>query len=267
MVIKKRPKPGNEAVAILLGLAVASALFSAQTDERLISSLPNGVQMEFVRIPAGGFMMGCSPGDGQCADDEKPAHMVRITRAFEVGKYEVTEAQWQAVMVDAPYVPAGGQDYAYGLTGWITAQSFVERLTARDDGYKYRLPTEAEWEYAARAGTKDAFGGASPDAVAWFGQNAAGKPNLVGQRRPNAWGIYDMQGNVWEWVSDFYDEKYYSSSQLSDPQGPPTGQYRVLRGGSLVSNAARVRVSARSFVGLPIQQDFFGFRVVRESAR
>src|SRR5262245_51002890 len=176
-------KMDKKQIAMFGALVFASAiLLRAQQSERLVSILPSAVQMEFARIPAGEFLMGCSPGDNQCADDEKPAHLVRITRSFEIGKYEVTEAQWQAVMAD-PLVPLGGQNYAYGLTGWITAQNFVDRLTARNDGYKYRLPTEAEWEYAARAGSKDAVGGASLDAVAWFGQNAAGKPNVVGQKR------------------------------------------------------------------------------------
>jgi formylglycine-generating enzyme required for sulfatase activity len=167
----------------VLSLVLAFALSGKPAGQQaaLVASLPNGVSMEFVRIPAGEFAMGCSPGDSQCFDDEKPSHTVQITRAFEMGKYEVTEAQWQAVMVDPPFVPVTGQDYAYGLTGWITAQNFVDRLTARKDGYKYRLPTEAEWEYAARAGSKGPFEGPSLDAIAWFGQNVAGKPSLVGQ--------------------------------------------------------------------------------------
>ena len=266
-MVLKRMKGARARVVISFGLLASGAISLGQQGGRLVSALPGGVQIEFVRIPAGEFMMGCSPGDNQCSDDEKPAHLARITRGFEIGKYEVTEAQWQAVMVDPPFIPVGGQDYAYGLTGWITARDFVDRLTARNDGYKYRLPTEAEWEYAARAGSKDAFGAASLDVVAWVGQNAAGKPNLVGQKRPNAWGLYDMQGNAWEWVNDFFDDKYYTAAAVSDPKGPSTGQYRVLRGGSLVSGTARARLSARSFVGLPIQQDFFGFRVVREPAR
>ena len=151
--------------------------------------------------------------------------------------------------------------------GWVTAQLFIDLLNARDDGHTYRLPTEAEWEYAARAGSKQPFPGSSLDEVAWYGQNAAGRPYRVGQKRPNAWGLYDMQGNVWEWVSDFYDEKYYAAEKVTDPKGPETGQYRVLRGGSLFSDAAHSRVSVRSFVGLPIQLDFFGFRCVREARR
>lgn len=267
MVMKKKRKFLWAGVAIYLVLImIGGGTSSAQQRGIPVSSLPDGVQMEFVRIPSGEFMMGCSPADDQCSDDEKPPHLVRITRAFEIGKYEVTEAQWQVVMISSPFVPAQGQDYAYGLVGWPTAQKFIDRLNARNDGYSYRLPTEAEWEYAARAGNKAPFEGSSLDAIAWYGQNAAGKPYLVGQKRPNAWGLYDMQGNAWEWVSDFYDQKYYTLDAVTDPQGPASGQYRVLRGGSVSSDAAHARVSVRSFVGLPIQTDFFGFRCVREAA-
>ena len=255
------------ASAVCLALAVVSASVSAQQRDALVSSLPYGVEMEFVRIPAGEFMMGCSPGDNQCSDDEKPRHTVRITHAFEMAKYEVTEAQWQAVMVSNPFIPAQGEDYAYGLVGWVTAQEFIDRLNALNDGYTYRLPTEAEWEYAARAGSIQAYPTSPLNEVAWYGQNAAGKPYRVGQKRPNRWGLYDMQGNVWEWVSDFYDENYYTGSPMTDPKGPANGQYHVLRGGSLFSDAPHTRVSARSFVGLPVQMDFFGFRCVRETNR
>jgi formylglycine-generating enzyme required for sulfatase activity len=224
--------------------------------------------MEFVRIQPGEFRMGCSAGDNQCSDDEKPAHTVRITRGFEIGKYEVTEVQWEAVMQASPFnVPPPGGNYAYGFVGWATAQEFIDRFNARRDGYRYRLPTEAEWEYAARAGRGGPVSGSSLDAIAWYGQNAAGKPNLVGQKKPNAWGLYDMQGNVWEWVQDFYDEKYYTAATVTDPTGPSNGTYRVLRGGSAFSDAAHARVSVRSFVGTPIMPDFFGFRCVREAVR
>jgi len=210
-------------------------------------------------------MMGCSKGDNRCSEDEKPAHLVRITRPFEIAKYEVTEAQWEAVMTSSPLaIPPKLENYAYGFTGWITAQDFLERLNARNDGYRYRFPTEAEWEYAARAGTTGPFPGSSLEEVAWYGENVTGKPYRVGQKKPNAWGLYDMQGNVWEWVQDFYDAQYYKPAPVNDPKGPPTGEYRVLRGGSTFTDASRTRVSVRSFVGLPVNPDFFGFRCVRE---
>jgi formylglycine-generating enzyme required for sulfatase activity len=255
--------------ALVIAFAIAAGVTSsAQQRSTLVASLPHGTSMEFVRIPPGEFMMGCSPGDNQCFDDEKPAHPVRITRGFEMAKYEVTEAQWQAVMVSSPLIiPPKGENYAYGFVGFALIQEFLDRLNARNDGYRYRLPTEAEWEYAARAGSTRPVAGSSLDEVAWYGQNVTGKPYLVGQKKPNAWGLYDMHGNVWEWVQDYYDARYYTPAAVSDPKGPASGQYRVLRGGSCFTDARRTRVSVRSFVGIPISPDFFGFRCVREPIR
>ena len=270
-VTKKKWNFIRTAVAIGIGLTGVAVTSNSSAQQRgsLVSTLPYGAEMEFVRIAPGEFMMGCTPGDNKCFDDEKPSHLARITRGFEIAKYEVTEAQWQAVMQASPLIiPPKGENYAYGFVGWVTAQQFLDRLNTRMDGYRYRLPTEAEWEYAARAGSSGPVDGSSSlDAIAWYGQNAAGKPNLVGQKRPNAWGLHDMQGNVWEWVEDFYDEKYYAAAPVSDPKGPTGGTYRVLRGGSSFSDAAHVRVSVRSFVGTPINLDFFGFRCVREAIR
>jgi formylglycine-generating enzyme required for sulfatase activity len=259
-------------VAIGIGLAVggSASLFAVQQQRgSLVASLPNNVQMEFVQIPPGEFMMGCSPRDGQCSDDEKPTHPVRITRGFEMGKYEVTEAQWQAVMVRSPFVSFSGDgtNHAIGFVGWASTEDFLDRLNARKDGYRYRLPTEAEWEYAARAGTAGPYVGSNPDSIGWFGQNVVARPELVGQKRPNAWGLYDMQGNAWEWVEDWYDNTYYASSPANDPKGPASGQYRVLRGGSSFSDARVARISVRHFIGSPASTDYYGFRVVREAIR
>jgi formylglycine-generating enzyme required for sulfatase activity len=263
----------NNRIGKVFGLAIAigaGALMShAQQRGSLVASLPNEVTMEFVRIAPGEFMMGCSPGDAQCAADEKPAHLVRITRGFEIGKYEVTEAQWQAIMVATPFVTfkGDGDNHAVGFVGWASAQEFLTKLSARNDGYRYRLPTEAEWEYAARAGTGGPFAGSSLDAMAWYGQNVVTKPSIVGQKQPNAWGLYDTHGNAWEWVQDQYDALYYAGSPTADPKGPPTGQYRVLRGGSGFSDARNARVSVRRFVGASPNTDYYGFRAVREAIR
>ena len=250
------------------GLMLATPVFvsAGQQPSSLTASLPTGAKMEFVRIPAGEFMMGCSPNDNQCSDDEKPAHRVRITRPFEMAKYEVTSAQYQAVTVTAPFVPVpgAGDDHAAGFLAWIDTQNFIDRLNERKDGFLYRLPTEAEWEYAARAGTTGPVAGPSLDAVAWFGQNVVLRPESVGRKRSNAWGLYDMQGNAWEWVQDFYDAAYYAASPANDPKGPATGQYRVLRGGSSLSDARYARVSARRYLGIPAGPDYYGFRPVRE---
>ena len=265
-------KLGNT-VALVLGLQLVLGASGFALRPRqgatLAASLPNQVRMEFVRIAPGEFTMGCSQGDSACGDDEKPSHQVRITRGFEMGKYEVTEAQWQALMVSSPLFTfkGDGDDHAVGFVGWDSTQEFLTRLNARNDGYRYRLPTEAEWEYAARAGATRPAAGQSLDAIAWYGQNAAGKPERVGQKQPNAWGLHDMLGNTWEWVQDWYGAQYYTTNASSDPKGPAGGQFRVLRGGSSFSDAQHTRVSARYFVGATIKMDFYGFRVVREAIR
>lgn len=254
----------------VLVLAVCAVMLSAPYQDRSLTVLlPNNVSMQFVRIPAGTFMMGCSAGDNQCADDEKPAHRVHISRGFEMGTYEVTAAQWQAVTVRPPSVPipGTGDDHAYGFSSWSTAQEFIGYLNERKDGFRYRLPTEAEWEYAARAGSTAAFPASDVNSIAWLGQNVVARPELVGQKRSNAWGLYDMQGNAWEWVQDWYHARYYAQSSETDPQGPPAGEYRVARGGSALSDAPSARVSARRYVGPQASADYYGLRPVREAIR
>ena len=181
----------------------------------------NAIGMEFVRIPAGSFMMGCSTGDTQCKPDENPRHRVQISRAFEIGKYEVTQAQWLATMQTNPSGNKGDTRPVETVSK-LEAQDFIARLNAKNDGYKYRLPTEAEWEYAARAGT-DAANSDPLDQVAWYAGNSEDETHPVGQKKPNAWGLYDMLGNVREWVSDFYDGNFYNNSPPLDPTGPPPG--------------------------------------------
>jgi formylglycine-generating enzyme required for sulfatase activity len=207
--------------------------------------------MEFVRIPAGEFQMGCSPGDTECRPDEKPAHRVRITKAFEMGKHEVTQAQWEVVMGTNPsYVKEA--DRPVDTVSWDDAQEFLKRMNARQDGYRYRLPTEAEWEYAARAGSSEKHTGPA-DAVA-------------GQKQANGWGLNDMPGSLSEWCQDFYDENYYKSSPARDPQGPPSGLSRVLRGfpSSIIEAEGIVLVSHRVRDAPDFRTNGIGFRCVRE---
>jgi formylglycine-generating enzyme required for sulfatase activity len=177
--------------------------------------------MEFVKIQPGEFMMGCSTSDDACTDDEKPAHRVRITKPFEIGKHEVTQAQWKAVMGSNPSVMQGEARPVESISKG-EAQEFLSKLNALNDGYRYRLPTEAEWEYAARAGTTGAYAG-KPDDIAWYAENSEDETHPVGRKKPNAWGLYDMEGNVREWVQDFYSANYYSASPAEDPTGPPAG--------------------------------------------
>ena len=210
--------------------------------------------------------MGCSAGDMECNDDEKPAHQVAIPRAFEIGKYEVTQTEWEAVMgKDMNYSEFKGPNNPVENVPWVYAQEFLSRLNDRKDGYRYRLPTEAEWEYAARAGTTTPYGGPR-DEMGWYTENSGAHTHPVGQKQPNAWGIYDMNGNVWEWTQDWYDENYYPSSPSSNPQGALKGRFHTMRGGSWVDGEMNARVSNRDY--FEDSADFhIGFRCVRESTR
>jgi formylglycine-generating enzyme required for sulfatase activity len=219
--------------------------------------------MQFVKIPAGSFMMGCSAGDQECQADEKPAHPVSITRPFEIGKCQVTQAEYEAVTAVNPSYSKGPSLPVEGVS-WDDAKKFCEALTSKRDGYRYRLPTEAEWEYAARG--KDSSCRYGPlEAVAWSRDNSGGKTHPVGEKKPNGFGLYDTLGNVWEWVQDWHSITYYSHSPESDPQGPVTGEYRVSRGGSwrgVVRGYARV--SARYKLKPDVRSIVVGFRCVRE---
>ncbi len=218
--------------------------------------------MEFVRIQPGEFMMGCSSGDNQCYENEKPAYRVRITKGFEMGKYEVTQAQWESVMGSNPS-NFRGADRPVERVSWNDAQDFLQKLNSRQDGYRYRLPTEAEWEYAARAGTTGSYAG-NLDAMAWYSINSGGQTHPVGQKQPNAWGLYDMHGNVWEWAQDWFGN--YAAAAQTDPGGPVNGQSRVQRGGCWYSVVARnARVSVRGNDVPTIRNNFVGFRCVREA--
>jgi formylglycine-generating enzyme required for sulfatase activity len=192
--------------------------------------LGKGVRMEFVPIRAGSFQMGSTSGN----PDEQPVHRVTISRSFYLGKYEVTQAQWQSLMVDNPSVfgKSCGPECPVDGVDWDDAQQFIRLFNAKFSQYTFRLPTEAEWEYAARAGTGVDYA-SELNAVAWYKGNSS-LLHPVGQKKPNAWGLYDMLGNVWEWCQDRYDEKYYKNSPLTDPQGPNAGESRVARGGSVL---------------------------------
>jgi len=213
---------------------------------------------EFVEIPAGEFMMGSDSGER----DEKPQHRVRITKRFEMGKYEVTQAQWKAVM-GANTGHFKGDDRPTETVSWNDAQEFLKRLNAMNAGYRYRLPTEAEWEYAARADSAvDAV--ADLDAVAWQDGNSGLETHPVGGKRANGWGLYDMLGNVWEWCADWYGKDYYASSPVDDPQGPASGTTHVVRGGSWSDGPRLVRPAHRYWYDSGYRFRDTGFRLVRE---
>ncbi len=216
----------------------------------------NSIGMEFVYIPPGDFMMG-----SDTVDNEKPIHKVTISNGFQIGKTEVTQAQWQAVMGNNPSKFKSCSDCPVEQVSWDDAQSFISKLNAQNDGYKYRLPTEAEWEYAARAGTTGDYAG-NLDAMAWYRSNSGNKTHEVGTKQPNAWGLCDMHGNVSEWVQDWFNGSY-SSGAVTDPSGPASGYGPGLRGGNYWSSADSARSASRGY-SLLSRHDDMGFRVVRQ---
>ena len=219
--------------------------------------------MEFVLIPAGQFLMGSPPSERNRGSAEGQ-HEVVIIRPFYLGKYEVTQAQWRAVMGNNPSYFQNCEDCPAEMASWNAVQEFLRRLNERAGITGYRLPTEAEWEYACRAGSQAAYSfGDDPrglERFAWYEKNSGGKPHPVGQKRPNAWGLYDLHGNVWEWCQDWYGS--YPSGSLSDPTGPGSGQGRVLRGGSWGFDSWYSRCASRVGDGPGGFDLNVGFRVV-----
>jgi len=247
-------------VAILITVfAVTSSVPVAISQST--TPITNAAGITFVAIQPGEFMMGCSRGDADCIAPEQPSHRVRITRPFEIGAHEVTQRQWQAVMGSNPSY-FKGEDLPVERVNWNDIQTFLGKLNAANDGFLYRLPTEAEWEYAARAGNAAATYGELRD-VAWFDANSEKMPHERGGKRPNAWGLYDMLGNVYEWVQDFFAVDYYAASPESDPPGPTSGKTHVIRGGSWAASGMQLRVSYRVQLEPFSTNPTIGFRCVR----
>ncbi len=248
--------------AYLPSMPVLTAITGQRTPNKRKSSI-NAYGIEFVTIAAGKFMMGCSPGDSQCDKDEEPRHEVTLTRSFELGKYEVTQGQWIKVMGTNPSSFKGDDHLPVECVSWNDARQFIAKLNALNDGYHYRLPTEAEWEYAARDGTSGIYYG-SLDSIAWYNEIGGRQTSPVGQKRPNGYSLYDMSGNVWEWCDDWYDENYYAKSPTVDPKGPASGAHKVLRGGSWLNNSRHMRISNRVRHAPSVFYYLFGFRLCRD---
>jgi len=239
------------------------------------TTFKNSIGMEFVQIPAGSFEMGCSEGDTECLEDEKPKHKVKIAKSFYMGKYEVTQGQWMSVMGSGFFGIGGNNPSRFSSCGhscpvenvsWNEVQDYIQKLCEKEkmNPCKYRLPTEAEWEYSARAGTKSKYywGNKMDNSYLWYAGNSGRQTHPVGQKKPNAWGLYDIMGNVWEWCGDWYGEEYYKNSPSADPKGADKGLYRSFRGGYWFSNAWNSRLSFRNFT-VPVRGDGeFGFRLV-----
>ena len=208
----------------------------------------NGVQFKMVKVEGGTFQMGATSEQGSDAFDwEKPVHSVTLSDYY-IGQTEVTQELWEAVMGSNPSYFTGDNRRPVEKVSWDDCQEFIEKLN-RLTGKNFRLPTEAEWEYAARGGNKSKgykySGSNDADAVAWYYDNSGGKTHPVATKQANELGLYDMSGNLWEWCQD-WDGDYTSHSQ-SNPTGSSMGSYRVLRGGSWLNRARGVRVSFRDF--------------------
>ena len=248
------------AVFILLAISVCTSVAYSQQEQEIT----NSIGMRFRLVPAGSFMMGASPDDGEADVSENPRHRVEITKHFYIGVHVVTQELYERVTEKNPS-EFKGADRPVELVSWNDAVEFCRRLSEMT-GENYRLPTEAEWEYAFRAGTETKYywGDNMDSDYAWHDDNSGGETHSVGQKHPNAWGMYDMSGNVWEWCQDWFDENYYSRSPAQDPVGPESGTSRVVRGGSWYNYPKSMRSSSRFGFRPDKGNHYIGFRVVRE---
>jgi formylglycine-generating enzyme required for sulfatase activity len=260
---------------ILLSLAAALLITSCQSGD---TSTPqagdvftNSLGMKFVLIPPGTFMMGSPPDEPKRKPDEKQ-HQVTISKPFYLQTTEVTQELWKAIMGHNPSVFKNcGTNCPVSMVSWNEAQEFLKRINEKEKTTKYRLPTEAEWEYACRAGTNTVFN--TGNCITTDQANYHGKhplpgcplgpnretPLAVGSLPPNAWGLYDMHGNLWEWCQDWYGN--YPDDHVTDPTGPVSGDGRVVRGGSWNHFAANMRSAYRG-AEVPDGQHCIGIRVV-----
>jgi formylglycine-generating enzyme required for sulfatase activity len=264
-------------VCLLIAVGVGIWVWDAQRVKPLGTKrvdLGNGVTMDFVWIPPGEFMMG-SPTHEVGRLDNETQHRVTITKGFWMGKYEVTQKQYTAVMGTNPSHFDRGGSYPVDSVSWEDAVAFCAKVKERT-GLELRLPTEAEWEYACRAGTTTAYytgdtesdlaragcfaGNSERGIKIWKWDRRRWEPRSVGWFEPNRWGVYDMHGNAWEWCADWYGA--YPTGMVLDPLGTENGEYRVLRGGSWLNNAQLCRSAHRNYADPSYRDLSHGFRCV-----
>ena len=265
---------------IIFSLLVILLFPSFVSSKRAINgqTFTNSTGIKFVMIPAGSFMMGSAitalevaikyGGKSNWYRDEYPRHKVTITIPFYLGTTEITQSQWKRVMGSSPsYFQDCGMDCPVEQVSWDDVQEFVKKLNELEGSTKYRLPTEAEWEYACRAGsTTRFFYGNDKDKLgeyAWNKQNSENQTHPAGQKKSNAWGLYDMYGNVWEWCQDWYDKGYYSRSPERDPKGSSSKE-RVIRGGSWNNGANVLRSAERHNSEPDLRYYSIGLRIAKD---
>jgi len=250
-----------------LDLVCGDSLFSVQLPEgeRVTGTTWRDpvTGMAFMWVPGGEFQMGDVWGG--CYNDVEVVHRVKVSD-FWLGRYAVTQGEWMAIMDKNPSKFKKGDRYPVESVTWEDAQEFISRLNTRSDA-KFRLPTEAEWEYAARSGGKrEKYSGSdSVEKVAWYDGNSDGTTHPVGVKKPNGLGLYDMSGNVWEWCQDCYDGDYYVKSPVDNPRGPESGRFRVKRGGSWYFSAWICRTVYRNYFSPDYSYSYLGFRLLREA--
>jgi formylglycine-generating enzyme required for sulfatase activity len=269
----REPVPGSAAGSTLVLLTIVllpGAVLCAQRESggqssnaaaihpRVAENAKDG--LEYVWIPPGSFTMGCSRGDHDCFAEENPAHSVTLTKGFWLSRTEVTVRAYRQ-FAGIPEAAASASSPAAAVREMAAVDVTWEEAAAYCAWAGGRLPTEAEWEYAARSGSEAPRYG-DPDRIAWYEGNSLGTSHAVGQREANAFGLFDMLGNVWEWVADWYAADYYAASPATDPAGPTSGRMRVLRGGSWLNPESLVRASDRARSDPDVRFNYFGFRCV-----
>lgn len=254
---------------LILTATLLWALPAAYAEDKGKKDTPAQVELEMVNIQGGRFDMGDDSG----ATDRRPAHSV-VLKDFLIGKFEVTQAQWESVMGTNPSGYNHCEDCPVTNVSWNDVQTFLEKLNAKT-GRHFRLPTEAEWEFAARGGVKEHMRKLASDEIvgnkhsgrhvlqyiAWFERNANYHPHKVGRKDANKLGLHDMTGNVEEWVNDWYGKNYFSSREANNPQGPEGGISKVVRGGSWHSEADEVSVTRRAAYIPAEKSNALGFRI------
>lgn len=233
-----------------------------------VSNSGKSTDIEMIFVEGGTFTMGCTAlKKSDCVTDEAPQHSVTLD-GFYIGKYEITQLQWRIIMgIDPPDLNFKGCDNCpVERISWNDAMEFVNKLNQLT-GKNYRLPTEAEWEYAARGGNKSKSytysGSNNADDVAWFNKNSSGRTHNAGLNKANELGLFDMSGNAWEWCQDWYEDTFYTTSPGFNPVNLKTGQYKVLRGGSWIGGTEMLRVSRRHRNSPGDRGLYSGLRLVR----
>jgi formylglycine-generating enzyme required for sulfatase activity len=241
-------------------------LLSQQKNEikEIIAKPGNSISMKFTLIPAGEFDMGSKE-----SDDERPVHKVKIKNSFYLGTYPVTQREWKAVMGDNNNPSTfNGDDLPVELVSWDDVQEFIKKFNEKEGTDKYRLPSEAEWEYACRAGTTTRYSFGDSESklgdYAWYRDNSEDKTHPVGQKEPNSWGRYDMHGNVWEWVQDGWHSNYNGAPTAGSAWVTEGGAYLVIRGGSRNNLAKACRSAYRANNDLHHRDNDLGFRLLQE---